>query len=122
MNTLTLIRDLVYQKRFTESFRLVCNPARESIGLSYIKTHSENLKPNRDSLWFDNSWGAGYGCDSRYSYHSGKGFEWGDGWGYDWVKKGDGWSCGDGCGDGCGAGYWSRNGSSSHECKWKKCK
>jgi len=40
MNPLTLIRDLVYQRRFTESLRLLYLHPDKKIGLSYLLNHS----------------------------------------------------------------------------------
>jgi len=103
MNPLTLIRDLVYQRRFTESLRLTlfCR----HIGLPYIKTHSGKLNPSRKSIWLGN------GSGDNYGWSLGDGYGWGNG---------NGWGMGCGYGHGSGNGYHS---SSSHRtCKWKKCK
>jgi len=94
MNTLTVTRDLVYQKRFTESFRLIlfC----KSIGLPYIKGHSGNLNPIRKLIWLDYGYGYGYGRGDGDGY----GYSWGSGSGY-------------GSGDGYGWGY-------GRDCPWKR--
>jgi len=127
MNPLTEIRDLVYQSRFTESFRLILS-CRE-VGLPYIRTHSWKLKPIRKTLWLDDGyglgdegwgWGSGNGYGNSLGNGWGYGFNTGNGWGYDY---GDGLGYGSGWGDGSGwgLGYGSGDGWSGGSGRpWKR--
>jgi len=78
MNPLTLIRDLVYQRRFTESLKL--SLTCKDIGLPYIKTHSGELNPSRKSIWLGNGDGRGSG----WGFGDGGGWGFGDGYGSGW--------------------------------------
>jgi len=120
MNPLTEIRDLVYQRRFTESLKLslTCKP----IGLPYIKGHSGKLSPIRKLIWLDYGWGSGDGPVGGDGLAGGYGYGYGlgDGWDYGWGDgygdcTGNGWGSGDGYGLGEGWGYGSHS-----NCLWKR--
>jgi len=103
MNSLTIIRDLVYQGRFTESLSIINLGNFPEIGLSYIKNHSGVLIPSRRTRWLDSCWGIGGDYNKDYGYHSGLSFNtnYGDGYGYGWghgygFGNGYGWSYGSG--------------------------
>lgn len=85
MNSLTTIRDLVYQLRYSEAFR---QAQFQQVALSYIKTHSsQDKKAFRKKEWFDCLYG-----DRNHSHICAL------------HRWGDGDHCGDGDGNGIGDG------------------
>jgi len=115
MNPLTIVRDLVYQARYTESLRLIYSSPDEvyHIARSYIKNHSGNRNPYRHSHWWDNGWGddasvGGYG----YSWGDGKDYRDGDGLGYGWNQ---GW-----CDKRCDGYFFGYGCSGGNNCPWRK--
>jgi len=104
VNILTSLRDLVYQQRTSESFRLVYKSPYKPIGAFYLLNHAQTPKTQRqgEDLSCFYSWGSpeyghcgdGTGC--------GDDLGWGTGWGYGWIYGSysqNGW------GDGFTKGY-----------------
>lgn len=60
MNSLTTIRDLVYQGRFTEALRIALNNSDDYIGISYTNQHSKSIKSYRKNYWGSDYKGDGY--------------------------------------------------------------
>ena len=96
MDHLTYLRDFVYQGRYSEAFRCIKNTPNSRIGISYIKTHSINFKPNKKIFWL----GEIYCFNFDHDKDRGVGLLWGHGDGYAYGFGGDSWfySKGDGSG------------------------
>jgi len=112
MNPLTEIRDLVYQKRFTEAFRLTYSSPYKVLALSYLHTHTKTspklLRTTSFYLYFDSLFSV------VLSY------EYGNGWYYYvddhsinlfYYRWGYGWEYGNG---GCGDGFTEYEQSSTN--------
>jgi len=88
MDTLSTIRDLIYQSKYSESFRLAQKHSNKYISIEYIKTHGAQLRPKIRSqadlshirdLIDDESTPPGYGDGFGYHYTiTGTGNAWGD--------------------------------------------
>ena len=79
MNPLTKLRDLVYQQRYSEAFRLIAYTKLSTVGKSYLDKHNfykQIRKPNQ----LENGWGDGdehgYFCGEGSGYSFGDGFLW----------------------------------------------
>jgi len=119
MNSLTLIRDLVYQERFTEALRVVYNQASKEIGLFYVKAHSGNQKPNYILSWDDRGGGLGYGNNLAYSPDCGFGRGYNLELGYDHTNRGREGGKGYGYGTGFGFLYgYSDEWACNRACYW----
>jgi len=54
LNNLTLLRDLVYQSRYTESYRLLYSSPDKKVLKQYIRGHSDQIPiPYRRTFWLD---------------------------------------------------------------------
>jgi len=120
MNSLTVIRDLVYQARYSEVIRISAISPDKYISKAYIKTHSNVSLPKRRKNGMHEPyhyypWGVG-----QCGLSTGNGDGDGDDYGY---------SCGDG--NGYGTLYGDGNGnawafnylkSSVYYCPWRKLK
>jgi len=98
-NSLTTIRDLVYQSRYTESIRHIKNMPYKEIGLPYIKNHSGNLNSIRKTFWLDDGYGYNRGWGQRPVGFNRNGWSWGIGYGY---------MDGSGSNLGCDRAQWGR--------------
>ena len=98
MNTMTLVRDLVYQARYTEALKASYRTRKYStVFKTYIKDHSKDIKYTRLLVWGDVGFGHGredhydisnYNPPRNYIYQSAAH----DHWGFE-ITYGNGSSC-----------------------------
>jgi len=123
-NILTILRDLIYQARYSEAIRVLTHNSPEPINYigkiakQYIKTHSGNIKPKRRAFWRGLGNGDGQSIDSLSSLTSISG----RGYGVMYRSSGNGYDIH--IGQGNGYSYTQGNGHSwdylyTTSCPWE---